>query len=35
MGPNDIFPEMNECLTITDRTTGLMAVIPLPAPNFL
>ena len=35
VGPNDIFPEMNECLTVIDRTTGLMAAIPLPVLNFL
>jgi len=27
--------KFGNCLTIIDRTTGLMAAIPLPAPNFI
>jgi len=35
MGPNILFPQMTECLTIIDRKTSLFMAIPLPRPNFL
>ena len=35
MGPNILFPQMTECLTIIDRKTSLFVAIPLPRLNFL
>jgi len=34
-GPNVLFPQMHDCLTIIDRKTSLFTAVPLPRPNFL
>jgi len=35
LGPNILFPQMQECLTIICRKTSLLVAVPLPRPNFL